>query len=142
MLLRVLKSEIYKKVMKTLLCFCIILLFSAQSFAYEMNVWAESAHVAGGAVLAGAATAVADKYWPENRFLIGFFFSTAIGIIDEEMDRVISEEKYAHCIEDIAFHTVGAAIGTLITDKFILMPVMKRDHTGSAYYGIAFQYQF
>jgi hypothetical protein len=127
--------------MKTLICFCIVLLFATQAFAKGdiINVPGESAHVAGGAAMAGLATAVANKYWPEHRALIGFSFSTAIGIIGEGMDRNNHGEKFSFMFEDVAFNTLGKASGSLITDKFILMPVIERDHAGSAYYGLVFQ---
>lgn len=128
--------------MRTLLYLCIVALFATHAFAYEMNVGAEAAHAAGGAAIAGVATAVANNYWPEHRALIGFGISTAVGIIGEGIDRAQTGEKFSHMFEDIAFHTLGAAIGSLITDKFILIPVIKRDNSSSNYYGLAFQYLF
>lgn len=128
--------------MRTLLYLCIVVLFATQAFAYEMNVGAEAAHAAGGAAIAGVATAVANNYWPEHRALIGFGISTAVGIIGEGIDRAQTGEKFSHMFEDVAFHTLGAAIGSLITDKFILIPVIKRDNSRSNYYGLAFQYLF
>jgi hypothetical protein len=131
-----------EKGMKTLFCFCIVLLFATQAFAYEMNVGAEVAHVAGGAAIAGVATAVANNYWPEHRGLIGFGISTVVGIIGEGIDRAQTGEKFSHMFEDVAFHTLGAAIGSLITDKFILMPVINRDQAKGNYIGLAIQRSF
>lgn len=128
--------------MKTLLYFCIVLLFAAQAFAQEINWPGESAHIAGGVVVAGTATAIADKYWPEHRALIRFSVSTASGIIGEGIDRATYGEKSSSILQDIVFHTLGAAIGSLITDKFILTPVIKRDHPGSNYSELAIQYHF
>jgi uncharacterized protein YfiM (DUF2279 family) len=128
--------------MRTLLYLCIVVLFATQAFAYEINVGAEAAHAAGGAAIAGVATAVANNYWPEHRALIGFGISTAVGIIGEGIDRAQTGEKFSHMFEDVAFHTLGAAIGSLITDKFILIPVIKQDNSRSNYYGLAFQYLF
>ena len=133
--------------MKKILFICIMFFLPSQAFAGAFNEgpinWSgESSHVALGAVVAGVATAVANKYWPEHRALIGFSFSTAIGIIGEGLDRLNYGEKFSSMSEDVAFHTLGAAIGSLITDKFILMPVIERDHAGSNYYGLAIQYCF
>jgi hypothetical protein len=133
-----------KITMKKILFICIIFLLPLQAFAKGdiINVPGESAHAAGGAVIAGVATAVSNKYWPEHRALIGFSFSTACVIIGEGIDRVKNGEKYSLCLQDVAFHMLGAAIGSLITDKFILMPVIQRDHAGSNYYGLAVQISF
>ena len=133
--------------MKKLLCLCIVLLFATQAFAgsFDKNTinWSsELSHLAGGTVVAGVATAVADKYWPEHRALIGFSFGIAYSIISNTIDYVTLERTVSSQLEDVAFDTLGAAIGSLITDKFILMPVIKRDHAGSSYYGLAFQYTF
>jgi len=133
--------------MKALLCFCTLLLFATQAFAGAfdkgpINWSGELDHVAGGAVIAGVSTAVANKYWPEDRALIGFSVSTAFGIISNMIDYVTSDRTFGSQLEDMAFNTLGAAIGTLITDKFILLPVIERNHAGSNYYGLAFQYSF
>jgi hypothetical protein len=141
--------------MKKILCLCIVMLFATQAFAEDVvsvpgesgsantadtiNWSGEFFHAAGGAVIAGVATAVANKYWPEHRALIGFSFSTACGIIGEGIDRYNYGEKFSSMLQDVAFNTLGAAIGSLITDKFILMPVVEREHAGTTYYGLAIQ---
>jgi uncharacterized protein YfiM (DUF2279 family) len=130
--------------MKNLLCICavIFICFVTQALASEINVPGETAHVLGGAAIAGVATAIADKYWPEHRALIGFSFSTACGIIGEGIDRAQYGEKFSSMLQDVAFHTIGAAIGAVITDRYILMPVIKRDHANSTYFGLAIQHSF
>jgi hypothetical protein len=128
--------------MKELLCFFLVLLFTTQAFAGGINVPGESAHVVGGAVLSGAATAIADKYWPDHRALIGFSVSTACGILGEGIDRATTGEKFSSMLQDVAFNAIGAAIGTIITDKFILMPVIKRDHAENAYFGLSLAHSF
>ena len=131
------------KGLKYLLWFCIPLLFATQALAQNgINVPGESAHVAGGAAMAGLATAVASEYWPEHRALIGFSFSTGCGIIGEGIDRAQHGEAFSNMFEDVVFNAFGAAIGSLITDKFILMPIVKQDHAGGTYYGLGFQCSF
>ena len=95
-----------------------MLLFATQTFADAINVPGESAHVAGGAAISGIATAIADKYWPEHRALIGFSVGTASGIIGEGIDRVTNGEDFSSMLQDVAFTTLGAAIGAFITDKY------------------------
>lgn len=128
--------------MKTLICFCILLLSAAQAVAGSINVPGESAHVAGGIVVAGGITAIADKYWPEHRAWIGFGVSTACGILGEAIDQVSTGEKLSSSLQDVAFQTIGAAIGAAITDRYILSPVIKEDHPGSTYVGFALQHIF
>jgi hypothetical protein len=130
------------KSMKKILYCLAVLLMSAQALAYQTNVPGESAHVLGGAIIAGATTAVADKFWPEHRALIGFSVSFAVGIIGESFDRFKHDEQYPHIFEDIVFNTAGAAIGALITDKFILSPVIVREKAENPYYGLALWYSF
>jgi hypothetical protein len=107
-----------------------------------INWSSELSHLAGGTVVAGVSTAVANKYWPEHRALIGFSVGTAYAIISNTIDYVTLDRTFSSQLEDMAFDTLGAAIGSLITDKFILMPVIKRDHAGSSYYGLVLQYSF
>lgn len=131
------------KRLKYLLWFCIALLFATQALAQTgINVPGESAHVAGGAAIAGLATAGANEYWPEHRALIGFSFSTGCGIIGEGIDRAQHGEAFSSMLEDVVFHTIGATIGSLITDKLILMPIIEQDHAGSTYYGLVFHCSF
>jgi hypothetical protein len=131
-----------KKAIKKQIFFCIVLLFATQAFADTINVPGESAHVAGGAAISGIATAIADKYWPEHRALIGFSVGTASGIIGEGIDRASNGEAFSSMLQDVAFTTLGAAIGAFITDKYILMPVIKRDQADGTSLGLAIQHSF
>jgi hypothetical protein len=132
-----------EKEMKKLLCICIVLLFAAQAFAKDLiNVEGESGHAIGGLVIAGLTTAAASKYWPEHRALIGFGIGTAVGIIGEGIDYYHKKEAFSSMFQDAAFTALGAAIGSLITDKYILAPVIKQDHAGNVYYGLAFLRSF
>jgi hypothetical protein len=74
--------------------------------------------------------------------LIGFSVGIAYSIISNTIDYVTLERTFSSQLEDVAFDTLGAAIGSLITDKFILAPVIKQDHAGSTYYGLVFQCSF
>lgn len=115
--------------------------FNTQAVASEINVPGESSHLVGGTVIAAASTAVADRYWPEHRALIGFSIST-IFIIAAEGIQMTRGEKFSYSLLDVASHTCGAAMGSMVTDRFILMPIVKQDSTGSTYIGIAVQHSF
>lgn len=119
-----------------------MLLFATQAFADTINVPGESAHLAGGAAISGIATAIADRYWPEHRALIGFSVGTASGIIGEGIDRATNGEEFSSMLQDVAFTALGAAIGAFITDKYILMPVIKRDQDNGTSLGLAVQHTF
>lgn len=59
--------------MKLVLWIGSFLLCATSALAAGINVPGELSHVAGGALIAGVITAtVADKYWPEDRGIIGF----------------------------------------------------------------------
>lgn len=116
------------------------LLFTTPAFA--INEVGESAHFVGGGLLAGAVTAtVADKYWPENRAVIGFIVSTA-GIVIGEGIQMAGGESFASSLLDISCHTVGAAVGARVTDKYMLAPVARRTSTTGTTVGIAMIQKF
>lgn len=81
----------------------------------------EASHVVGTALIAGAVTAVANEFSPENRFLIGFGTTVAGGILYEvAVDKRIS-------LLDVGADILGAAIGAYVTDGYILRPVVQHD---------------
>lgn len=121
-----------------LLCCC--LLFASPAIA-ATNVTSEVSHATGGALIAGAVTAVADNYWPEHRGIIGFSVSTA-GVLVGEGVQMAEGETFSSSLLDVVAHTIGAVIGATITDRFFLMPVVDRGHTGSARIGIVMQQNF
>ena len=111
------------------LCFFLFLALPKLSFADSINLPSELSHAAGGALLAGGFTAVGDKYSPEHRKLIGFSASTALVLIGEGIQMAEGEE-FSSSLQDIVAHVIGAGIGMFVTDKYFLMPVIKRDYVG------------
>ena len=122
-----------------LICGC--LLFASPALASD-GVASELSHATGGALIAGAVTGtVANKYWPEHRAMVGFTVSTATILIGEGV-QVRNGARFSSSLLDVASHTIGAAIGAIITDRYFLMPVLERDGSGSAKIGIVMQRSF
>lgn len=88
--------------------------------------------------MAGGATYVADKFWPEHRALIGFTTSTVLGFTGELLAR---NRGGKFSIADPAFNMLGAAAGAFVTDRFILAPVVTR-REGRVAVGISAGFRF
>jgi hypothetical protein len=71
--------------------------------------------------------------------LIGFAVGATAGVIWEAVEDLRGIGKFS--IMDVTATAIGAAIGTLVTDKFILRPVVKQQ-SGNSYIGIAAQLNF
>lgn len=99
----------------------------------------EASHAAGGAVIAGAVTYLADDHWPKYRGWIGFGAGTLVGIVGEAVD---SANGNGFSGLDVAATALGAAIGAFVTDQYILMPVVEPDSEQGAYLGVAGRYRF
>ena len=130
--------------MKNFFGICLAICFANSAWADD-SLGSELKHVAVGAVVAGVATVVADRFWPENRAWIGFAAGVTAGVLGELVDRGQGSGKWdgKHSALDVAATAVGAGIGAFVTDRFILMPVVKRAHGGQyQYYGVAGQYRF
>ncbi|MDD2582306.1 MAG: hypothetical protein PHR66_09970 [Desulfuromonadaceae bacterium] len=122
------------------LLICCCLLFVSPAIA-ATNVTSELSHATGGALIAGAVTAVADNYWPEHRGIIGFSVSTA-GVLVGEGLQMAEGEAFSSSLQDVVAHTIGALVGATITDRCFLAPVVDRDHAGSVRIGIVMQQNF
>lgn len=108
------------------------------------SVWAthdinsELSHAAGGALMAGGASYLAAPHWPEHRALIGFATSTVLGFAGEGLQRASGG---SFSLLDAASNAVGAAIGALVTDRYLLVPVVHRS-AGQTFVGIVAQTRF
>ena len=124
-----------------LFCICCTCVVFARP-ALAGDCWqSEVSHVAGGAALAGAVTAGADRYWPEHRAMIGFAASTAAVVATEGREWALGE-KFSSAMLDVASHTIGAALGSFVTDKYILMPVVRVDRSNNVTVGFLLQAGF
>ncbi|MFH0709936.1 MAG: hypothetical protein V2A75_07010 [Pseudomonadota bacterium] len=104
----------------------------------------EASHVIGGAVIAGAITAVVDGYYPEykdNRGMIGFGISSVAMIVHESITIAIRGDAKGQIL-DAAMHIAGSAVGAFITDKYILAPVINDSPVEGKYVGLTLQHSF
>lgn len=94
--------------------------------AYD-GLSSELAHVAGGALLAGAVT----RYYSESedRAWIGFAVSSA-GIVLSESVQISRGAKRSSAYLDMASHIAGAAWGAWWMDRYGLVPVIGRQSVG------------
>ncbi len=128
--------------MKTLLTLAVMLLLSSRPlWASEGNVPGELSHAAGGAVLAGGFTSLADSFSPEQRKWIGFLASSACVVVGEGV-AASQGESWANSSQDMGAHILGAAAGAAGTDAFVLAPVVRRDPTGLSFTGISLHKRF
>ena len=134
--------------MTKVIVICIWFFFASQAVASDSVseclsrkgcIESELSHVVEGLIISGAATAIADRYWPEHRALIGFAVGASAGFIGEFAQDWAGNGKFS--LMDAVSTAIGAAIGTLITDRFILMPVVKQQ-SGNSYIGVVTQLRF
>lgn len=105
----------------------------------------EISHLVSGALVASAATALADHfdYRVEDRGWVGFWTSVGISFVSETVQVIQSGSSQVHgSALDFGFNLVGAALGAWVTDCCILQPVVTRDTLGHRTVGIAMQVQF
>lgn len=127
--------------MNKILWLCCYLAFATPALA-GFNVYSELSHATGGALIAGTVTStVADKYWPENRAVIGFTTSTAVILIGEGA-QLVKGAKFSNSLQDIIAHTLGAMIGTIITDRYLLVPAVEHGPAGTTKIGMYLQKSF
>ena len=107
------------------------------------SVASEVSHVAGGALLAGGVTAIADQFpeYKPNRAMLGFGVSTVIGVIDFAVESVVNGDTSGQLL-DLASHTLGSALGAWVTDEYILSPVITNSKTEGKYAGLTMNYSF
>lgn len=128
-------------VMNRWLLICCCLLFASPVPAADC-VTSETSHAIGGALIAGVVTGtVADKYWPEHRFLVGFTVSTAVILVGEGF-QVADGARVSSSLLDVGSHMIGAMIGATITDRYFLAPVVERNAAGNARVGIVMRQNF
>jgi len=109
------------------------------------SVASELSHVGGGMVLAGLGTAVTDRYFPEyraERGWIGFWSATLIAGIVSGIEYAQDRDDASGELLDFASGVAGAAIGSFVTDRFILAPVVHTAPDGSRDVGLNAAYRF
>lgn len=124
-----------KRITGRMAILCASLLFCGQASASD-GVASELSHAAGGAVLAGGITYLADKSssYREQRAWIGFGLSSLLFTV-VELTLSPDGNTYSNRL-DIASHVIGSAVGAFATDKWLLKPVIKQESAGNPYYGV------
>lgn len=113
------------------------LMLIASTVTAANNPSSQLSHVAGGALLAGAVTAIADKYWPDyDRAWTGFTVSTVAGVLSQLYEYSDGTNDANDALLDAASHALGSAIGAYVTHEYILMPVVKKEPSGGTYMGV------
>ncbi|MGZ5208967.1 MAG: hypothetical protein ACXWB0_08110 [Sulfuricurvum sp.] len=115
-----------------------VLMMGLGSVSANDSFNSEMSHVIGGAVAAGAITAIVDSYYPEyraDRGMIGFGISS-IAMIAAESVTVATGGDLNGQLLDVASHMVGSAFGAFVTDKFILSPVIENSASEGKFIGL------
>lgn len=110
----------------------IIGLFISSSLIANDSVGSEASHFIGGAVMAGGITAIVDKYYPEyknDRFLIGFGISSTAIIAEQGVEYALRGNAKGQLL-DAGSHILGSALGSYLTDEFILTPIVDHEQIG------------
>lgn len=91
------------------------------------NFYSEMSHVIGGAVIAAYIT---DKYSDSKyRSWIGFGLSTAIIIAEQNYEISKTGNRSGQQLDMVA-HALGSAFGAWYTDKYLLVPLVKKNCFG------------
>lgn len=106
-----------------------MLIFFGKVHAYD-GMTSQIPHAVGGALAAGLLSKVFEE--SEHRALIGFSVSTALIVLAEGSQLGTGSRRNSQLL-DIAYHTLGSAIGAWATDKFILTPIVIPRGLGVAY---------
>jgi len=115
-----------------------ILMIGAGCVSANNSVSSEMSHVVGGAVTAGAITAIVDSYYPEyreDRGMIGFGISSVVMIAFESVTVALRGDLNGQLL-DVASHVAGSAFGAFVTDKFILSPVIENSASEGKFIGV------
>ena len=108
--------------------------------ALATDSWgSELSHFGGGILVGGAATWLADQWWPEDRLLIGIGTGVVFAWASEGID-VASGNKFSWL--DAVSSMAGAAAGAFATDRWILKPVVTHDRADSTRFGLQADIKF
>lgn len=98
----------------------------------------EISHVAGFSIMAGSFTAIADHTgYRDDRAWLGFAVTSGIGILSESVEALRDGGPISAL--DIGSDLLGAAIGSYVTDRWLLAPVVRPEQH---YAGLRLIYAF
>lgn len=107
------------------------------------SVQSELSHVVGGALVAGAATAISGRYGVEDRRWAGFMTSVgASAVIEGVQIATNGRAQVRSSTLDFVSNAIGAAFGAWLTDRYLLMPVVTRDADGGRVLGVTLRMSF
>jgi hypothetical protein len=120
-----------------------LLLHGAGAHAND-SFGSEFSHLVGGMAIASAATVVADRCGAgENRGWVGFGTSVAFSFVNEAVQVAANGSSQLRGSSlDFAANLAGAAFGALVTDKYVLAPVVVNDASGQRHLGVAFHMRY
>ena len=102
-------------------------LISSSKCSESDSFTSEMSHVIGGGLMAGYIT---HRYSEsEYRSWIGFEVSTAIIVVEQNYEISKSGNRSSQQLDMVA-HALGSAIGAWYTDKYLLIPTIKRNYLG------------
>jgi len=122
-------------------------LLCAAPLTVEANnsIGSEASHVAGGMVLGGLTTAVVDRFfseYAENRRAIGFWGTTAVAVAMFGIEMAQDSDDLSGELLDMGCGILGGAIGSYVTDRFILEPYVHHTPDGHTARGVKATYRF
>jgi hypothetical protein len=109
------------------------------------SIGSEMSHVGGGIALAGLSTMIVDRYFPEyreDRGWIGFWSTVLITGVASAIEYARDRDDAAGELLDFASGVAGAAVGSFITDRYLLAPILHTAPDGSKSVGLQASYKF
>jgi hypothetical protein len=120
----------------------VMTVWSGASWANN-GVNSEISHVASGAAIAAAVTAVADRFGAEDRRWVGFATTVGISLVEEGVQVLTTgPRQIGPSAMDFVATFFGATFGAWATDRYLLTPVVTRDAAGHRAFGVAMRMSF
>jgi hypothetical protein len=121
---------------------CVLLTMTIEA---NNSVASEASHVAGGMAIGGISTAVVDRFfseYAENRRAIGFWGTTLAAVAVFGVEMAQDSDDVSGELLDMGCTILGGAIGSYVTDRFILAPYIHQGHDGHSTRGVKATYKF
>jgi hypothetical protein len=118
------------------------LMAGSTSWAYD-GFSSESAHLVGCAVLAGAVTELASDLLPEQRALVGFGVGAGLSLLGEMVPLAAGKTAGVQsALLDMGCELLAAALGAVVTEEYLLKPVVAVRPSGQVTVGAVFNASF
>jgi hypothetical protein len=109
------------------------------------SVASEASHIVGGMAIGGISTAVVDRFfseYAENRRAIGFWATTLAAVAVFGVEMAQDSDDVSGELLDMGCTILGGAIGSYVTDRFILAPYIHQGPDGHSTRGVKATYKF